>query len=76
MSSQVYRYGGTTVADSATIGRGRTSERDNRLDKVGILPFLLLLYILNGNHDPRKVQRLNIVLSTLFLAGGLFFDGI
>ena len=32
------------------------------------------MYILNGNHDPKKVQRLNLVLVSIFLIVGLFLD--
>ncbi len=37
--------------------------------------FLLsLVYILNGNHDPKKVQKLNLVLVSLFLTVGFFLN--
>ena len=40
-------------------------------EKRRLLPFISLLYILNGNHDPRMVQRLNIFLALLFVIGGV-----
>jgi hypothetical protein len=40
--------------------------------KRDLLPFISLLYILNGNHNPRSVQRLNVGLAILFFAGGVF----
>lgn len=46
-----------------------------RVTENAVLPFLALLYILNGNHDPRKVQLLNIVLAASFCLYGSFFDG-
>jgi hypothetical protein len=41
----------------------------------GTRVFLLsLVYILNGNHDPKKVQRLNLFLVSIFFMVGLFLD--
>lgn len=74
MICQEYRFSGTAMtADNVTVDMVRVNERNDSLEKRSMLPALSLLYVLNGNHDPRKVQRLSIVLSILFLAGGLFF---
>ena len=41
----------------------------------GTRVFLLsLVYILNGNHDPKKVQRLNLFLVSIFFMVGLCLD--
>jgi hypothetical protein len=45
-----------------------------RLDKRTRVFLFSLVYILNGNHDPKKVQRLNLVLVSIFFMIGLFFD--
>ena len=49
-------------------------ERNFRVGKETRVLLLSLVYILNGNHDPKKVQRLNLVLVSLFFALGLFFN--
>ncbi len=33
-----------------------------------------LMYILNGNHDPKKVQKLNLLLLAIFFTAGLFLN--
>ena len=55
---------------------GHTVDKvSSRVSENAVLPFVALLYILNGNHDPRKVQLLNIVLAAVFCFYGFFFDG-
>ena len=44
------------------------------LDKRTRVFLFSLVYILNGNHDPKKVQRLNLVLVSIFFMIGLFLD--
>jgi len=44
------------------------------LDKRTRVFLLSLVYILNGNHDPKKVQRLNLFLVSIFFMVGLFLD--
>ena len=44
------------------------------LDKRTRIFLFSLVYILNGNHDPKKVQRLNLVLVSIFFMIGLFLD--
>jgi hypothetical protein len=50
--------------------KGKTSH----LHKGTRVFFLSLVYILNGNHDPKKVQRLNLFLVSIFFMVGLFLD--
>ena len=49
-------------------------KKDARLSKWAMVPLLSLVYILNGSHDPKKVQRLNLTLSAIFFAVGFFFN--
>ena len=60
------------TVDPIALREDKTRKEINVRDKSSLLPFISLLYILNGNHDPRKVQRLNIGLAILFSAGGIF----
>lgn len=39
-----------------------------------VIPFLILVYIFNGSHDPKKVHWLNIILSVIFFIAGLVFN--
>ncbi len=59
------------TVDTFALRKDSTRKAIKVREKSGLLPFISLLYILNGNHDPRKVQKLNIGLTILFLAGGL-----
>jgi hypothetical protein len=53
----------------------RTYRPDKNRDRSRIfLPFLVLVYIFNGSHEPKKVHCVNSVLSAFFFAGGLFID--
>lgn len=53
----------------------RTYRPEESTDRFSIfLPFLVLVYIFNGSHDPIKVRCLNCILSAFFFAGGLFVD--
>ena len=65
------QYGKTAAVRVNTQGlKGNTLHLDKR-----IRVFLFsLVYILNGNHDPKKVQRLNLVLVSIFFIIGLFLD--
>ncbi len=39
-----------------------------------IIPFLILVYIFNGSHDPKKVHWLNIIVSAVFFVAGIIFN--
>ncbi|HTX18296.1 MAG TPA: hypothetical protein VMG34_06525 [Bacteroidota bacterium] len=72
MTSHRYEYGGAFAHSGLPHVRDRASEvRDNLHPHGRCLPFLLFLYLLNGNHDPRKVQGLNLVLALFSFAGSL-----
>ena len=71
MTSQRYEYTGASTRSAVEPAYRRASEVPHRSARHnGPLP-LLLLYILNGNHDPRKVQWLNGALAVCSFAGGL-----
>jgi len=65
------QYGKTTAARVNTQG---LKEGTFHLDKGTRILLFSLVYILNGNHDPKKVQGLNLVLLALFFAIGFFFN--
>ena len=70
---QEYRYAGSaTTVKNPPLHRDTTEQTVSRQADGGMLPFLSLLYILNGNHDPRKVQWLNVCLAAAFLLAGFF----
>jgi len=46
-------------------------EKANRFTHAAVIPFLVLVYIVNGSHDPKKVDWLNIILSAAFFAAGI-----
>ncbi len=39
-----------------------------------VILFLVLVYIFNGSHDPKKVHRLNIILSAIFFVAGVIVN--
>lgn len=39
-----------------------------------VIPFLVLVYIFNGSHDPKNVHWLNSILSAVFFTAGLVLD--
>lgn len=46
-------------------------ERAERYADRVVIPFLVLAYILNGSHDPKKVQWLTFILSAVFFVAGI-----
>jgi hypothetical protein len=49
-------------------------DRAKRYTHTALIPFLVLVYIFNGSHDPKKVHWLNIILSAVFFVAGFFLD--
>lgn len=45
-----------------------------RYTHTAVIPFLVLVYIFNGSHDPKKVQWLNIILSAVFFVAGIILN--
>jgi hypothetical protein len=39
-----------------------------------VIPFLVLVYVFNGSHDPKKVHCLNIILSGIFFVAGIIIN--
>ena len=75
MISHRYEAGGAHERSGVPAVPDRVSKlRDNPPSHKKSLPFLLLLYVLNGNHDPHKVQGLNLALALLSF-GVSFFMG-
>ena len=73
--SRTDRYHRASAADrKSEFETYQPEERTGRFRKAAFLPFLVLLYIFNGCHDPKKVHRLNIMLSAVFFAGGLLVN--
>jgi hypothetical protein len=73
MHTQEHGIGARAVnAHNIVRRKDKRRKEDNVRESGRLLPFISMLYILNGNHDPRKVQGLNIALAILFLAGGMF----
>ncbi|MGA7160864.1 MAG: hypothetical protein WBZ48_07670 [Bacteroidota bacterium] len=70
-TTRTEQYGKTALARINTHGPG---EKTLHLEKGTRVLLLSLVYILNGNHDPKKVQRLNLVILAIFFAIGFFVD--
>ncbi|MGA9407842.1 MAG: hypothetical protein WBW71_11990 [Bacteroidota bacterium] len=63
---------GKTVAARADIHA--VGEKTFYLEKGTRVVLLSLVYILNGNHEPKKVQGLNLVLLVIFFMVGFIFN--
>jgi hypothetical protein len=59
---------------AARVNTHGLSEKTFYFGKGTMALLLSLVYILNGNHDPKKVQRLNLVLLAIFFTAGLFLN--
>ncbi|HTR80644.1 MAG TPA: hypothetical protein VMM58_03370 [Bacteroidota bacterium] len=57
---------------NAIARRGGIHPTRSGLRKNFLFLSLSLQYILNGNHQPKKVQTVNLLLCAIFLAGGLW----
>jgi hypothetical protein len=67
------RYNQRTAANrKANVRIYPPEERTNRFRIF--LPFLILVYIFNGSHDPKKVHCVNCALSAIFFAAALLID--
>ncbi len=62
------------VPKSAGFDSRLAKEKILRFRNKGAIPFLCIHYILNGKHEPQKIQWLNIALAAFFFAGGFFLD--
>ena len=49
-------------------------EKVNRYTHMAVIPFLVLVYIFNGSHDPKKVHWLNAILSAVFFVVGIIVN--
>jgi hypothetical protein len=58
----------------AITSASRPDDSAKRYTHMVVIPFLILVYIFNGSHDPKKVHWLNIILSTVFLGAGIIFN--
>lgn len=49
-------------------------DRAKRYTHTVVIPLLVLVYIFNGSHDPKKVHWLNIILSAVFFVAGIILN--
>ena len=63
-----------TVKTPAISSAYHTEERAKRYTHAVVIPFLVLVYIFNGSHDPKKVHWLNIILSAVFFVAGIILN--
>ncbi len=63
-----------TAKTPAISGAYHPEERAKRYTHTVVIPFLVLVYIFNGSHDPKKVHWLNIILSAVFFVAGIIFN--
>ena len=52
----------------------RPSDKAKRHTPTAVIPILVLAYIFNGSHDPKKVHWLNFVLSAVFYVAGAILN--
>jgi hypothetical protein len=63
-----------TAKTPAISGAYHPEERAKRYTHTVVIPFLVLVYIFNGSHDPKKVHWLNIILSAVFFVAGIILN--
>ena len=49
-------------------------DKPNRYIHTAVIPFLVLVYIFNGSHDPKKVHWLNLILSAIFFVAAVILN--
>lgn len=75
ISSRRTRYNKRHAAKTPAISRAYHPEDPvKRTTPMAVIPFLVLVYIFNGSHDPRKVNWLNIILSSIFFVAGIILN--
>jgi hypothetical protein len=63
-----------TTTTSAIPSLYRPEDKAQRYTHTLMIPFLVLIYIFNGSHDPKKVHWVNIILSALFISAGIILN--
>ncbi len=69
------RYNQRHTAKTLAISNASDLEdRAKRYTHTVVIPVLVLVYIFNGSHDPKKVHWLNIILSAVFFVAGIILN--
>jgi len=75
INSRRTRYIQPRIAKTPAISRAyRPENKVSRFTHTAVTPFLVLVYILNGSHDPKKVHWLNVILSAVFFVAGIIVN--
>jgi hypothetical protein len=69
-SSNQRRIAKTSAISSAY----HPEDKPNRYIHTAVIPFLVLVYIFNGSHDPKKVHWLNLILSAIFFVAAVILN--
>jgi hypothetical protein len=73
--SQRTRYNQRRTAKAPTISSAHHPEdMAKQYTHTMVIPFLVLVYIFNGSHDPKNVHWVNIILSAVFFVAGIVLN--
>lgn len=74
ISRRTGSYQRRTAKTPAISSAYHPEDRAKRYTHTVVIPLLVLVYIFNGSHDPKKVHWLNIILSAVFFVAGIILN--
>ena len=62
------------VQKQTDVGSHQPEEMSKQYAPMAMIPFLVLVYIINGSHDPKKMDWLNASAGFVFCCAGIFLN--